>query len=154
MRKIPLTRSKFAIIDDEDFDRVNKFKWHYVGNGTAAHRVYKGEYIYMHRLIMNTPPGLEVDHINHNKLDNRKSNLRNCTRGENSRNTRIRSDNTLGYKGIRFEKRNTKRKWVATIWVNGVNKFLGSYERKKDAVLAYNEGARKYHGKFAYLNKL
>lgn len=154
MKKISLTKGKFALVDNEDYKRVSKYKWHYVGNGSAAHRVYRtSEYIYMHRLIMNTPSGLEVDHINHNKLDNRKKNLRNCTRGENARNQVIRSDNTIGYKGVRFDDRNAHRKWNAVIWLNGKLNHLGSFKTKEEAATAYDDAAVVYHGKFAYKNQ-
>ena len=86
MRRIELTQNKFALVDNEDYERLNGIKWYY-SNGYAVHSLYKnGKFsgrLWMHRLIMNTPTGMEVDHKNGNGIDNRKSNLRNCNHFQN-----------------------------------------------------------------------
>jgi len=92
MKKIQLTQGKFAIVDDVDFAKANKYKWYatkssynwYAARGNRVNGQVKT--IYMHRFIMNCPTGMEVDHKNTNSLDNRRENLRNCTRKENLQN--------------------------------------------------------------------
>ncbi|MMZ67947.1 hypothetical protein D1872_305870 [compost metagenome] len=100
MREIPLTQGKVAIIDDEDFEKVSAYKWCYSSTiGYAVSRKVvngKRQPVLMHRLILDAPPGLVTDHINHDKLDNRKANLRLCTRHENNRNMPLRSNNKSG----------------------------------------------------------
>ncbi len=105
----------------------------------------------MHNLIINTPDGMEADHINGNTLDNRRSNLRICTRGQNQRNRRGNLNGTSKYKGVSFK--NENKKWVAQIGFKK-NMFIGYYKTEIEAALAYNEAAKKYHGKFARLNKI
>ncbi len=95
MKKIKLTKSKFALVDDEDFDYLNQWKWHYTGTGYAGRKIYpNGRYdqkmLYLHRVIMQTPVGLDVDHIDHDRLNNQKSNLRNCTRTDNLKNRKMK----------------------------------------------------------------
>src|SRR4030066_2184242 len=107
MKEIKLTRGKVAIVDDEDYEWINQWKWHCNGQGYAERHCDipgKRTMIKMHRLILNTPNGMETDHINHNRLDNRKSNLRVRTRSQNAINTPIRSSNTSGKKGVDWKK--------------------------------------------------
>lgn len=103
----------------------------------------------MHRLIMNTPEGMLVDHINHDCLDNRKSNLRICTHAENARNKRP-VIGTSKYKGVYWDK--TNKKWEAHIRKGKDVKYLGQFKCEKKAALAYNEKAKELFGEFAYLN--
>ncbi|MHC4260230.1 MAG: HNH endonuclease family protein, partial [Planctomycetota bacterium] len=92
--KIPLTQGKFAKVDPEDYIWLSQFRWHCKTNPNATYAVRtithlgRQKRIYMHRLIANTPPNLLCDHINHNALDNRKANLRNCTVNQNNANSR------------------------------------------------------------------
>lgn len=107
----------------------------------------------MHRLITNFPKGMEVDHINGNKLDNRRSNLRVCTRSENAKNRRLSKSNKSGYHGVHYATTEKRRKrWAASIRVNGKKKYIGRFFTLAEAVMAYNKSALKYHGKFATLN--
>lgn len=148
---IPVSQGKFTTIDGEDYSLVGQYRWYINHYGYAVTNVgYKK--IFMHRLIMNTPKGLVVDHINHNSLDNQKSNLRNCTRGQNQFNMLIRKDNTSGRKGVRWHKQ--LKKWNARIHVNGEEISLGCYNNREKASKAYNEAAQKYYGEFANLNKV
>jgi len=150
--KIPLTQGRFALIDDGDFEKVSRYKWYFdkIGYAGANLPMIKGKRgtIRMHRLLMDFPKRSEIDHVNGNGLDNRKSNLRLCTHAQNIHNSKKRKDNTSGYFGV---KRNGNN-WCATIWLNMKGISLGTYKTKREAALAYNKGALKYHGEFAKLN--
>lgn len=152
-KMIPLTRGKFALVDDEDFDWLSQWKWH-IHTGYAA-RVLpkflgKRKVIWMHREIAKTPDGMDTDHINLNKLDNRRENLRACSHSENKRNQGPQSNNASGRRGVHFNK--WDRKWQARIKANGKNIHLGSFDSADEAALAYDAAARKYFGEFANLN--
>lgn len=101
----------------------------------------------MHRLIMNTPKGIEVDHINHNGLDNRKTNLRNCRRNDNKKN-RVAWGKSK-YVGVCHLDNN---KFLAHIRINGRLKHLGIFLNEEDAARAYDKAAKEYHGEFANFN--
>lgn len=154
MREIPLTRGKFAIVDDEDYEYLSKSEWQY---GTYAMRSVPKEgggqrVERMHRVIMNAPKGMEIDHINHNKLDNRKCNLRLCTSSQNSRNLPIRKNTKSGYKGVSWHKQ--MNKWRVQIVAKGKVYYLGLFDDKHEAAVAYNEKAAELSGEFAYLNEI
>ena len=104
----------------------------------------------MHREIMHAKKGEYVDHINGNKNDNRKENLRIVTNQQNACNQGIRSNNTSGYKGVTWSK--NKNKWNAQITTNYKRKSLGYFDCKHKAAQAYNNRAVELHGKFAKLN--
>lgn len=148
MKEIPLTQGKVAIIDDEDFDYLNQWKWHYEHTGYAYRSLSNGGKTIMHRLITKVTDGMEIDHINGNGLDNRKENLRICTHAENGRNTKLRKDNTLGYKGIKI----CGNKWSAQIKIGHQYIHLGTFNSINDAVHAYDNAAIKYFGEFANPN--
>jgi len=148
MKSIPLTKGMTALVDDADFDKVNKYKW-YVNQHCYAIRVEKGRIIHMHRFIAGNQPGKVVDHINGNTVDNRRENLRICTNKENLRNQKIHTNNTTGYKGVsRFDAKHYQVK----IRVNGKLLHIGLFKDLTEAARAYDEAAKKYHGKFARLN--
>lgn len=160
MKKISLTQGKFALIDDDDFEMINLFKWcahkaHKAYYAVAVHRDEdrKQRLILMHRLIMNASKGTIVDHINHDTLDNRKSNLRFCTHSQNIRNQRIQSrKKSSKYKGVTLVKSNGR--WASYIKVKNKRIGLGYYENEIDAARAYNKAALKYHKEFAVINIL
>ena len=153
MSEIPLTQGKVVLVDDEDFEWLSQWKWLYHGQGYAARNT--GKYpcqktILMHRIIVNVPEDMETDHINHNKLDNRRENLRICTHAENSKNRSIQVNDQSGFKGIYWHKQN--HKWVAQISVDGKCLYLGSFDSPKEAARFYDAAVLAYHGDFANPN--
>jgi len=160
MKEIPLTQGKFALIDDDMFDRVSYFKWHVVKKLRTTGIVYyaltniyvNGKYtcLLMHRLIMGIPDPLQVDHRNSNGLNNQKHNLRICTGQQNSQNSRKTTNSTSIYKGVSYVTK--KNKWRSRIMVNGNPIHLGYYGTEIQAAIAYNNSAIKYFGDFALLN--
>jgi hypothetical protein len=153
-KEIPLTKGKVAIVDDEDFEELSKYKWRFSSTEYAVrHTTVNGKkcQFRMHRVVMNLGGSqLEVDHINHNTLDNRKSNLRICTHAENSRFSRKQSNNKSGYKGVCWSKRD--KKWLATIYRPSGNNYIGLFSTPEEAAMAYDREAKILFGEFAYLN--
>ena len=161
MKEIPLTQGKFALVDDEDYELLIKNKWRVsIGYATRNQITYSRELkkivkqhsFLMHRVITNAPKGTQIDHINGNKLDNRKVNLRICTNSQNHANTFLRKDNTSGKKGINWCKQT--KSWRARITVNQKEIYLGRFKSLKKASEIYNSAATKYFGEFAKLNKI
>ncbi len=153
MREIPLTKGKVAIVDDEDYVRLAKYKWYSGSDGYARRCAWnKGDVktILMHREILNTGKGLSTDHINGDRLDNRKENLRICSRAENNRNQKKDIRSKFEYKGIKTE--NKGRTYWARISVNNKQIYLGSFPTQLQAAKAYDQAAIKYYGEFARLN--
>jgi hypothetical protein len=156
-RKIPLTQGKFAIVDPEDFDCLARYKWYAAKYNHTFYAVRsswlkfekKKIKIKMHRVIMNAPADLIVDHINHNGLDNRKANLRLATPAQNARNS-LRRRNRSGYKGVYYAKK--RGKYRAVIWHNNKRIHLGYFNSKITAALEYDRAAKKYHKEFANFN--
>lgn len=146
MKKILLTKGKSTIVDDEDFEMLNKYHWHYMSTGYAARRnTYskgKTQIVLMHRIIMNVKNKYIIDHINRDKLDNRKINLRISNKSQNSLNSKIPIDNTSGYKGVGLHK--MARKWRARITINGKEIHLGLFYDKEEAILVRQEIERRY----------
>ena len=152
MKIIKLTHSKKAIVDDEDFEYLNKWKWHFDGH-YARRRDYKpNKLIRMHTQIIKIPLGKETDHKNGNKLDNRKENLRIASRSENLMNKSMQKNNTSGFRGVYWSK--IVSKWMAYIKKNGKRYHLGYYINIYDAAKAYNLAADKMFGEFARFNKI
>jgi len=159
VREITLTQGKVALVDDEDFERVSQYKWHFSfclrGVGYARRDTsIKGKKIrmYLHRFILNAPIGADVDHINRETLDNRKSNLRICSRSENLRNALSRTGATSKYKGVGWDK--SRKKWSTKINLHGKTINLGRFKSEIVAAKAYNRAALKYHGEFARVNEV
>lgn len=149
MKKIKLSKGKYAVVDDSDFGWINQWKWSF-SIGYASRRDEVGKTIYMHRLILNTPKGKQTDHINLNRLDNRRSNLRIATASENKANEGLRKNNTSGYKGVYWFGRD--QFWIAYITVNKKPIRIGSFATAKKAAIAYDIFAKKHFGNFALTN--
>jgi len=154
MKKITLTQGKHAIVDDEDFKELNRHKWcankfghsFYACRGMYDPKTQKTKTILMHRVILDAPTGTICDHVNRNGLDNRKTNLRFCTKEQNSHNSKINIKNKSGYKGVSWDK--NRKKWVVRMKINGFYKFIGRFTDKEKAIGAYHSRARKNHGEF------
>jgi hypothetical protein len=159
MKKIPLTQGKFAIVDDEDYDYLMQWKW-YADKGVStfyAKRNIRNEDgkragVKMHRVILGvTSQKTLVDHINHDGLDCRKSNMRICSSSGNNKNRSIVWGKSK-YKGVCWHV--NQKKFNAKINVDGRGYHLGCFSSEIEAATAYNEAALQYHGEFACLNEI
>lgn len=156
VKELKLKNGKVTLVDDEDYEYLSQWNWtsNVKGYIWRQYRIDgKRKNIYLHRLIMNQPKVFVVDHINGDKLDNRKSNLRLCTVAENVRNRKMHSTNSCDFKGVRLLPKG-KKKYAAKICVNYKQLHLGCFSTPEEAARAYNEAAIKYHGEFARLNEL
>lgn len=155
---IPLTQGKFAVVDDADFEWLSGWKWHTVRKGRthrAARNIRvkgKAEIVYMHRMILNPPPGMESDHVNGDGFDNRRANLRVCTHTQNCQNRPKRRGCSSKYTGVCWDKYH--HKWRSRICVKGRLKHLGYFSDEKKAAVAYNIAASKHFGDFARPNQV
>lgn len=145
MKTISLTKGKVALVDDQDYEWLNNWTWHCTSHHYAARRA-NGKLVYMHRLIMNPPSGKEVDHIDHNPLNNQRSNLRCCTHQQNQMYQGIQKNSTSGFIGVHYDKRH--HVWQAQIQ----HTYIGTYPTKELAAKAYDMAAQKLYGDFANLN--
>ncbi len=150
MRKIALTQNKYALIDNEDYEFISLFKWHAscIGKTFYAQARISGKIVYMHRLLLGLTADDKkcVDHINHNGLDNRRTNIRVCTRQQNQQYRKIQSNCGSGLKGAY---RCTKSKtWMSRICVHGKDIYLGTFKTKYAAHNAYKKAAKEYFGEF------
>jgi hypothetical protein len=161
MKEIPLTKGKVALVDDEDYEQVNAFKWHAKlaqnnGRWYAERGIYlpngKQSRQSMHRFIMGLDYGdpREVDHKDRiNTLDNRRSNLR-VTLNQNPQNRGIPKTNTSGFKGVSWSQQ--AQKWRAQIEAGGKSTHLGYFSTPELAAAAYDAAAIEYHKEFAVTN--
>jgi hypothetical protein len=150
-RIIPLTQGHVATVDDADYPLVAGYRWQLARRGRSLYAttdVARGHKLYMHRLITNAADGEQVDHVNHDGLDNRRENLRLCSAALNRRNQR-KTRGTSRYKGVSLFRNG---KWRATIKLNGKQHSLGHYVEEEDAARAYDAAARKMFGEYALTN--
>lgn len=157
-KQIPLSgkngAGKYTIVDDEDYERSLCVKWNlnpegYVTRSTPR-KNGKQSTIGIHRFITNAPSGYLIDHINGDRLDNRKSNLRLCTRRENARNAGAQKRTSSNYKGVSWDKH--RNKWRVQIRTYEKQLYIGIFADKIEAAHAYDAAALKYHGEFARTN--
>ena len=153
-RMIPLTQGKYVIVDDEDYAELSRYKWQVI-KGPKTYYAKRDSSrprrrtVLMHRQIMNAQPRDEIDHENHRGWDNRKVNIRFCTRSENSANQLPRGG-TSKYKGVSWHEKN--QIWYAYIKVNRKRIYLGCYESEIEAAKSYDNAAINYFGEFANTN--
>ena len=147
VKKIPLKNELEILVDDEDYDTISKHYWRAWNSGVKVRDVYYAvrqegidpnrKTFLMHRVIMNAKEGEEIDHINGNGLDNRKSNLRKVTRRENSQNHHF--NRYSNFVGVTYDKRpNIKSHWLSRIRIDGTSYHLGAFKNEKDAAKAYD----------------
>lgn len=156
-REIPLTQGQVAIVDDQDFEFLSQWKWHACKRMVAGQPTFYAKRTgprpemratYMHRVIANVGEGLEVDHVNGNRLDNRRSNLRPATSTDNKRN--CASYGSSPFKGVSFHKQ--RGKWQVKIKAEGRVHWIGLFVHEADAARAYDAAAIQFFGEFARLN--
>ena len=143
----------FTLVDDKDFEEFSEHRWYRTKICRVVRCVWvekKMITIYMHRAITKVKKGQDVDHINHNPLDNRRSNLRLCTKSQNQHNQQPRKGCSSKYKGVSWNKQN--KKWTASIRLNGKHKNLGHFYNEIFAAKVYDEKARELFEEFACLN--
>lgn len=162
MKQIPLSQGKFALVDDEDYEYLNQWKWyawkHYkhktfyavrnirLGNNTRTT-------IFMHRVILGlTDSKIQGEHRDNEGLNNLRSNIRPCTNSQNQMNRGVILNTTSGFKGVSWSRE--RNKWISQISISGKQKNLGRFTSKIEAAEKYNEAAIKYYGEFSKLNQI
>ena len=156
MKEIILTQGYVALVDDIDYERVNKYKW-YVHKSGSKNVLYAraricGKQILMHRMILNLNKGQFTDHVSGDGLNNQKSNLRLCSITQNAQNKKSHKKSSSQFKGVSWRKK--EKCWKSNIMVNGKAISLGYHRDEKEAAKAYNVAAIRYHGEFASLNQM
>lgn len=158
MKKIKLSRGKYAIVDNEDFEKCSLHKYYCDSTGYAVRnckRIYKKDRVIrpkiaLHNFIMKPEKGKMCDHINGNKLDCRKKNLRIVTRSQNCFNRKLNKNSSTGYKGVSL----WRGKFRASINKDKHRYWLGIFSNPDNAAEAYNKAAKELHGVYAKLNKI
>jgi hypothetical protein len=164
MMQIITTNGHIVILNKSDFSKVCNHTWYALKNRNTYYAVRKvslgistltgkqiRQMLYMHRVIMDTPPNKITDHRDGNGLNNTRYNLRVCTVSQNNQNRKKQNKPALSqYKGVTYNKKDSR--WIAQIWFDHNNNFLGGYANEIDAAIAYNKKASELFGKFALLN--
>lgn len=157
-RLIALTQNQNAIVDVIDYEWLNQFNW-FARWDKTTHNFYvmrqkkvdgKQYTEHMAREILGCGPDEEADHRDKNPLNNRRKNLRKCIQPQNVCNRNRQSNNTSGFIGVSWKKKN--KKWQASIGYQGTTIYLGLFKTAKEAAYAYDEAAKKFHSEFAVLN--
>ena len=159
MKRIKLTQNQYALVDDGDYAELNQWKWqaHYNPHTKSYYAVRttlakngKRKQIGMHRIILNAPKNMQVDHINHNTLDNRKENLRNVTHSQNQMNRSMMSSfSTTGIKGVFLE----RGKFRVRIRANGKRHHIGYFDTLEEAKVVCEKATENLHGEYRQMNK-
>ena len=139
----------WALADVADAPALGESRWCKITSGYAVARRRGGKFVFMHRFLV--PEGEEVDHIDRNKMNNQRDNLRSCTRQENGRNLPMKKNNKSGYKGVR---RHESGKWEARLMFNRKHVYLGRFNTAEEAAIAYDAGAKAIYEAFAATNKM
>lgn len=158
MKKIQLSQGKAALVDDEDYEFLSRWKWHYGVGGYACRSQYFGmmngkpkkKLILMHRVVNKTFVDDQTDHINGDRLDNRRLNLRTVNQSQNNMNQKPLAGKSSIYKGVSFFKRDET--WEAHIKKDGRKRHIGYYSSEKTAARAYNIMAHQLFGDYARPN--
>lgn len=147
-KKVPLKNGHFAIVDDEDYELVSRYRWHLLPspNAPGGYAVTK---MRLHRLILEVPPDMVVDHINGDPLDNRKCNLRICTNAQNQQNTGSRGGSSR-HKGVSFNRKSGK--WLGCFLFEGRRYYCGLWDTEDDAAKAVDKKRGEVCGTFASKN--
>lgn len=150
MKTILLSSGDEVLLDNEDYRRLKSYTWGLVG-GYAARWVILSDKskkcVLMHREIVQPPEGMQVDHINRDRFDNRRANLRVCTHAENMRNRSLHKNNKSGVPGVCWHK--SKGKWQVQVRMDGKLHFFGFFDDKEEAIQVRNNAVRRLHGEFA-----
>lgn len=153
---MPMSSGNFVLFHREDFGLVSPYHWYQSRHPRGPYAVAdvsqkkRRRHFRMHRLILDAPTGVIVDHVNRNGLDNRRCNLRLCTNAQNQCNRGRPKNNTSLYKGVSFC-RSTGR-WSVKIQNLGEYIWIGRFETPEEAAWAYDDAAREHFGEYAYLN--
>lgn len=157
MKQIEMKNGYVAIVDDEDYSVVAMFTWCRNSGGYAVTNTYPGgvqRQVLMHRMILNAGANEVVDHINHDKLDNRRSNIRLCLHRQNQRNQLPQQSTASKFKGVTYDKLDwcKLKPWMAQIKRDGKRKTIGHFATEFEAAKAYDTAAAILFGDFALLN--
>ena len=155
MKKYIQLKHGTAIVDEQDFDRVNQYKWYSIDNDGTGKRCYATckigkSTVYMHRMVVGAQGGESVDHIDGNGLNNSRSNLRLVTQSQNNMNQRVREDNTSGHKGISWCP--DREKYQVYINIDRKRKSLGRYKTLEEAIYVRDQAVKSHYGEYAREN--
>lgn len=153
MKQVPLTKGMVALVDDEDFERVMQHSWcaNKVGKIWYAQSRIKGKAVLMHRFILDVPCGKNTDHVNHDGLDNRRSNIRACSQSQNCANSGMRANNKNGFKGVLANHKG--RSWCARIRKDYKQYYFCGFKTREEAARKYDQVATEWFGEFALTNQ-
>jgi hypothetical protein len=152
MKELRLNATHVAVVDDADFEMLSHWKWTWEGRYAIRRETRGGKprVCYMHRMIMLPDAGQPVDHVNGNKLDNRRRNLRVVNMSENQANSKSRAGSSSRFKGVSWH--SARRQWRAYIGTDGSCVHLGMFLSESDAARAYDRAALRLFGEYARLN--
>ncbi len=160
VKLIKLSDGRHTAVDDDVYEWARKYSWKPMGLGKYVGRsvrppgsTKKSGSVYLHRAICGNPAGLEVDHIDGDRLNNQRSNLRVCTHQQNHQNRHTPQSKCSPYKGVKRRSLvGGGYSWQARIKIDGKETFLGAYKTEIEAAQAYNRAAVEHFGEFARLN--